>query len=122
MDKPKRILFSVTRDDCDWQAFRAGGPGGQHQNKVSSAVRCIHRASGAVGESRSERSQHINKQIAFRHMCESLKFKIWHKIETARRLGRKSIDEIVDESMAVKNIKVEIRSDSGWTETVSMAE
>lgn len=55
-------------------------------------------------------------------MCESLKFKIWHKIETARRLGRKSIDEIVDESMAVKNIKVEIRSDSGWTETVSMAE
>ena len=56
----KKLLFSVTRDDCNWQTFRSGGPGGQHQNKVESGVRCVHRASGAVGESRSERSQYVN--------------------------------------------------------------
>lgn len=32
----RQLLFSVTRDDCDWQTFRAGGKGGQNQNKVSS--------------------------------------------------------------------------------------
>ena len=30
----KELLFSVTKDDFDWDYFRAGGKGGQHQNKT----------------------------------------------------------------------------------------
>ena len=40
-------------------------------------MRIIHRESGAVGESRSEKSQHQNKKLAFRKMAKSAKFRIW---------------------------------------------
>ena len=62
----KELLFSITKKDFEVQTFRSGGKGGQHQNKTDSGVRIIHRASGAVGESRSERSQLVNKRLALK--------------------------------------------------------
>lgn len=60
----KQLMFSVTLADCDMQTFRAGGKGGQNQNKRDTGVRIIHRASGARGEARDERSQLQNKRLA----------------------------------------------------------
>ncbi len=51
----RELMFSITKDDLDVQTFRAGGKGGQNQNKRETGVRIVHRPSGAVGESRSER-------------------------------------------------------------------
>lgn len=76
-EKGSELLFSVTLKDCDVQHFRAGGPGGQKQNKTSSGTRVIHRPSGARGESREERSQLQNTKAAFRRMAESPQFRIW---------------------------------------------
>ena len=70
-------LFSVTLDDCDVQHFRPGGNGGQNQNKRDIGTRIVHRASGAVGEFREERSQLQNKRAAFRRMTETGKFRVW---------------------------------------------
>lgn len=111
----KQLLFSVTLDDCDVQTFRSGGKGGQHQNKVESGVRVIHRASGAVGESREHRSQFQNKKAAFVRMANSEKFKRWHRVEVARRAGR--IDELereVDRLMNPRNIRVEKQQEGRW--------
>lgn len=111
----KDLLFSVTASDCDWQYIRGTGPGGQKRNKTETKVRCIHRESGAVGESDLTRSQHENKKIAFRKMAESKEFCIWHKLETARRMGDKmTLEEKVDRAMADKNLKIEGRVDGKW--------
>ncbi len=118
----KELLFTVTAAECDWQYLRGTGPGGQKRNKTESKVRCMHRASGAIGESDLTRSQAQNKQIAFRKMAESKEFKTWHRIETARLLGDKlSIEEKVDNHMQEHNLKVEGRVDGRWTPIEEMS-
>jgi ribosome-associated protein len=53
---------------CDVQTFRAGGPGGQHQNMTDSAVRLVHRPTGVTVTSRAQRSQYLNKSDALRRL------------------------------------------------------
>lgn len=113
----KEILFSVTAADCDWEYMRGTGPGGQKRNKTESKVRCTHRESGAVGESDETRSQHDNKRRAFVKMAQSAKFKAWHKLETARRMGQLAdINQTVDNSMKSANLKIEGRVDGRWVD------
>ncbi|MBV1775377.1 peptide chain release factor H [Burkholderiaceae bacterium DAT-1] len=50
--------------DIRFEATRASGPGGQHVNKTSSAIRATHVASGISVRVESERSQHANKRLA----------------------------------------------------------
>jgi peptide chain release factor 1 len=114
MDNKKTLLFSVTKKDFVVQTFRSGGKGGQHQNTTDSGVRIIHPDSGAVGESREERSQHQNKKIALQRLAESAKFKVWHARKVNELLGHPSIEEIVDKDMEPKNLKIEIKKDGKW--------
>lgn len=111
----KELLFSVTKDDCRWDYYRSSGPGGQHRNKTSSAVRCTHKASGAVGECTEHRSQHQNKPIAFERMTKTKVFKDWHKMEVSRRTG--TLDEMLRKvEQQMKQIKVEVKEDKKWKE------
>jgi len=69
-------ILSVTIADCDVQTFRCGGKGGQNVNKRDTGVRIIHRASGARGEARDERSQLQNKRLAWKRMATSPQFQL----------------------------------------------
>lgn len=68
--------YAVDREslerDCDMEFFVAGGPGGQHRNKVETGVRLTHRASGVVVNATERRSQSANREAAFERMAEKL--------------------------------------------------
>ena len=73
----RQLILRVTAKDCIKQTFRAGGKGGQNQNKRDTGVRFIHPPSGAVGEARDERSQGQNTKLAWRRMAESQAMQRW---------------------------------------------
>lgn len=73
-------LESLARD-CDIEFTRAGGPGGQHRNKVETAVRVTHRPTGVVVVASDSRSQATNKIVALERLADKLA-----TIERERRL------------------------------------
>lgn len=64
-------------EESDWSAkdlkvetMRSSGPGGQHVNKVESAVRITHLPSGISVAAREERSQTMNKKLALARLAK----------------------------------------------------
>lgn len=78
--------------ECEVETFRAGGPGGQHVNKVETGVRLTHRPTGLVSTCREERSQHRNKMTCLRKLREEAGRLNYHppeRIPTRRTRGAK---------------------------------
>lgn len=64
--------IEINRTDVRFEAFRAGGPGGQHQNKTDSAIRATHTPTGLTVVSRNQRSQHRNRDMALARLADKL--------------------------------------------------
>jgi protein subunit release factor B len=58
-------LLGVRPDEFEEVFSRSSGPGGQHVNKVSTAVTLVHRPSGLSVTVQETRSQYRNRQLAF---------------------------------------------------------
>ena len=89
MDPKLDLLAS----QCEFEFYRASGPGGQHRNKVESAVRVLHLPTGVKAQASERRSQFQNREEALRRLAAKLEARSRRRIPRVPTKKSRSVRE-----------------------------
>ena len=95
--------LDTLRKEVQFQTLRGTGPGGQHRNKVETAVRATHLPTGITVIATEHRSQHRNKTLALERLRDRLMAR--NKKRKARihtRPKRASIEKRLEKNAATR--------------------
>jgi len=102
LPEPEDVEVEIRTEDLHVDVMRAGGPGGQHQNKTESGVRITHLPTGVVVNCRDERSQHKNKSKAMRILKSRLYDLQRTRVDRDRAQARRSLIGSGDRSERIR--------------------
>lgn len=91
----------INPQDLEWQFYRASSHGGQNVQKVSTAVRLIHRPSSVVVTCEEERFQEQNRQLAL----ELLRAKLWEQEELKKESTLSGYRSAIGRGMRAEKIR-----------------
>ncbi len=87
-EAPEEVDYSCS--EFRFESMRSSGPGGQHANKIESAVRVTHMPTGINAIAQEERSQHMNRKLALSRLHKKLQ---QQKQSTEMQLQQERWDE-----------------------------
>ena len=102
MPEPEDVEIDLSPEDYRIERMRASGPGGQHVNKTSSAIRLTHPATGIVVSCQDEKSQHKNLAKALRVLKSRLYERRREEEQKQRSDTRKSLIGSGDRSQRIR--------------------
>ena len=88
--------------ECDVEAYRSSGPGGQKKNKTESSVRVRHLPTGVVRIATESRSQTRNREAALQ--------RVWDALEARRRKPKPRVPTRPSAASRAKRVETKLRT------------
>ena len=103
MTHPACLPTDVLLSDCEIKKTRRGGPGGQHRNKVETAIVISHLPSGIIAQASEKRSQFENRKVAIERLRLNLAVGVRTLIDVDQQPSRRWLSRVKNRKISVSS-------------------